>query len=152
MKGKSKIKEPIDKEVLEQEVEKVKAKINDPMRVHFFKSIKARLLFSSVLGALLGMVIIVLITLNSSRSSSLSLVKDYLYDLTQSNGKILEYLIEDFVHKVNIHNIPFLDYTLCKEFKDPDLYFNSFLLNMKGRKKFTQRVLSDLGIYTKDGQ
>ena len=66
------------------------------MRVHFFKSIKARLLFSSVLGALLGMVIIVLITLNSSRGSSLSLVKDYLYDLTQSNGKILEYLIEDF--------------------------------------------------------
>ena len=68
MRGKSKIKEPIDKEVLEQEVEKVmedavktvkenhekvKAKINDPMRVHFFKSIKARLLFSSVLGALL---------------------------------------------------------------------------------------------------
>ena len=111
MKGKSKIKEPIDKEVLEQEVEKamedavktvkenhekVKAKINDPMRIHFFKSIKARLLFSSVLGALLGMVIIVLITLNSSRNSSLSLVKDYLYDLTQSNGKILEYLIEDF--------------------------------------------------------
>ena len=111
MRGKSKIKEPIDKEVLEQEVEKVmedavktvkenhekvKAKINDPMRVHFFKSIKARLLFSSVLGALLGMVIIVLITLNSSRGSSLSLVKDYLYDLTQSNGKILEYLIEDF--------------------------------------------------------
>ena len=95
MKGKSKIKEPIDKEILEQEVEKVKAKINDPMRVHFFKSIKARLLFSSVLGALLGMVIIVLITLNSSRSSSLSLVKDYLYDLTQSNGRILEYLIED---------------------------------------------------------
>ena len=42
------------------------------------------------------MVIIVLITLNSSRGSSLSLVKDYLYDLTQSNGKILEYLIEDF--------------------------------------------------------
>ena len=119
MRGKSKIKEPIDKEVLEQEVEKVmedavktvkenhekvKAKINDPMRVHFFKSIKARLLFSSVLGALLGMVIIVLITLNSSRGSSLSLVKDYLYNLTQSNGKILEYLIEDFGVKAQSSN------------------------------------------------
>lgn len=74
----------------------------------------------------------------------------YLSDKFPQDVK--KYLIEDFVHKVNIHNIPFLDYTLCKEFKDPDLYFNSFFLNMKGRKKFTQRVLSDLGIYTKDGQ
>ena len=52
----------------------------------------------------------------------------------------------DYVKESNTANIPFLDYTDCAEFKAPDLYFNSFFLNLRGRKLFTHRVLEDLGI------
>lgn len=52
----------------------------------------------------------------------------------------------DFVRKSNTANIPFLDYTECTEFQNPALYFNSFFLNLHGRKLFTRRVLKDLGI------
>lgn len=43
-------------------------------------------------------------------------------------------------------NVITLDYSKNIEFKDDSLYFNSFFLNKKGRKLFTQRVLSDLNI------
>ncbi len=59
---------------------------------------------------------------------------------------VRNYLVRDFVAKANVHNIPFLDYTLCEDFQDPNLYFNSFFLNMKGRKLFTKRMLKDLGM------
>lgn len=59
---------------------------------------------------------------------------------------VRNFLVHDFVSKANIHNIPFLDYTLCEDFQDPNLYVNSFFLNMRGRKLFTQRVLNDLHI------
>ena len=40
-----------------------------------------------------------------------------------------------------------LDYSKDKEFREDDsLYFNSFFLNMRGRKLFTRRVLKDLGL------
>lgn len=40
--------------------------------------------------------------------------------------------------------IPFLNYFREMEFTDPELYLNSFYLNLQGRKKFTRKVLEDL--------
>ena len=60
--------------------------------------------------------------------------------------EVRNYLIADFVKKANVHNIPFLDYTLDTPFQDDSLYFNSFFLNLRGRKLFTRRVLTDIGL------
>lgn len=60
------------------------------------------------------------------------------------------YLITDFVRKANVHDIPFLDYTNDEQFQDDCYYFNSFFLNLSGRKLFTHRVLSDLGLIRKE--
>lgn len=43
-------------------------------------------------------------------------------------------------------NVLTLDYSKSMEFRDDNLYFNSFFLNMRGRKLFTKRVLSDLNL------
>ena len=59
---------------------------------------------------------------------------------------VRKYLVSDFVAKANVHNIPFFDYTLDAELQNPNLYFNSFFLNLSGRKLFTRQVLKDLGI------
>lgn len=65
---------------------------------------------------------------------------------------IWDRLVKDFVNACNVHNIPFLDYTNDSRFCDPSLYFNSFFLNMKGRKLFTKQVLKDLGFDNKTKQ
>lgn len=54
--------------------------------------------------------------------------------------------ISDFVEKCNTADIPFFDYTDCPDFQSDDLYFNSFFLNLRGRKFFTKRVLQDLNV------
>ena len=56
------------------------------------------------------------------------------------------YMIKEFVAASNVYNIPFLDYTLDAQFQDDSLYFNSFFLNLHGRKLFTHRVLKDVGL------
>lgn len=53
-------------------------------------------------------------------------------------------LLYDFVKKVNDKNIPFLDYMFSSEFSDSELYYDSFFLNLRGRKLFTRKVLKDL--------
>lgn len=68
----------------------------------------------------------------------------YLSDLFPDD--VRKYLVTDFVEACNEHNIPFLDYTLDPDFQDASLYFDSFFLNMRGRKLFTRRVLKDLGL------
>lgn len=68
----------------------------------------------------------------------------YLSDLFPA--EVRKYLVTDFVKACNEHDIPFLDYTLAPEFQDASLYFDSFFLNMRGRKLFTRRVLKDLGL------
>ena len=40
----------------------------------------------------------------------------------------------------------FMDYMTDIDFADPSLYFNSFFLNLHGRKKFTERMLKDLDV------
>lgn len=57
-----------------------------------------------------------------------------------------QHMIKDFVNQANCYNIPFLDYTYNESLQDDSLYFNSFFLNLKGRKLFTRQVLNDLGI------
>lgn len=43
-------------------------------------------------------------------------------------------------------DVRLLDYSKAGEFKDDDLYFNSFFLNRRGRQLFTNRVMADLGL------
>lgn len=60
--------------------------------------------------------------------------------------KIKQKLIVDFVNKANITNIPFFNYMEDVSFRDSSYYINSFFFNLRGRKLFTKRVLSDLGL------
>lgn len=58
-------------------------------------------------------------------------------------SKFRQIYIYDFLKQVD-RNIPLLDYSNEKELMQIDLYFNSFFLNHKGAKLFTNRVLNDL--------
>lgn len=61
-------------------------------------------------------------------------------------SQMRETYIYSFIRQANVHQIPFLDYLDDERFSAPDLYFNSFFLNLRGRKLFTRQVLADLGI------
>ena len=52
-----------------------------------------------------------------------------------------KYMISDFVKKANKRGVPFVDYTFDDRFSDDSLYFNSFFLNLRGRKIFTAQVI-----------
>jgi hypothetical protein len=69
-------------------------------------------------------------------------MSDYLSRLFSDS--VRETYIYSFIREVNNKNIPFLDYMDDMRFSDPNLYFNSFFLNLKGRKLFTEQVLNDL--------
>lgn len=52
-----------------------------------------------------------------------------------------------FVNKIQTHSrADFLDYFEDESFQNPELYFNSFYLNLKGRKLFTDKVVADLNL------
>jgi len=57
-----------------------------------------------------------------------------------------ESYIYSIIRNANTHQVPFLNYLDDARFSDNELFFNSFFLNAKGRKVFTQTVLSDLKI------
>ena len=58
-----------------------------------------------------------------------------------------ETYIYSFVRRIQKRTpVEFLDYMECEEFSSCQHYFNSFFLNLRGRKLFTRRVLKDLGI------
>lgn len=57
-----------------------------------------------------------------------------------------ENYIYSFIKEANVNHIVLLNYLDDKRFDDPDLYFNSYFLNPKGRRIFTSQVLSDLGL------
>ena len=46
------------------------------------------------------------------------------------------------------YNIPLFDYLEDKELQDTDLYFNSFFLNKRGRKLFTEKLMANLKLLT----
>jgi hypothetical protein len=69
-------------------------------------------------------------------------MSDYLSRLFSEAAR--ETYIYSFIREANIKHVPFLDYLDDERFSDPDLYFNSFFLNLRGRKLFTGQVLSDL--------
>lgn len=54
--------------------------------------------------------------------------------------------IYDFIDTIDRPEVKFLDYSIVEELQDPQLYFNSLFLNLRGRKFFTKRVLNDLGL------
>lgn len=59
--------------------------------------------------------------------------------------KFRDIYIYDFLKQVD-REIPLLDYSKDATLKDKDFYFNSFFMNLRGRKLFTRRVLKDLGL------
>jgi hypothetical protein len=66
------------------------------------------------------------------------------------SSKLSESFRESYIYSIirnaNTHQVPFLNYLVDARFSDNELFFNSFFLNVKGRKVFTQTVLSDLKI------
>jgi hypothetical protein len=68
----------------------------------------------------------------------------YLFYLFKD--RIRETYIYSFIREANIRNITFLNYIDDERFSDPNLYFNSFFLKLKGRKLFTKQVLKDFEI------
>jgi len=55
-----------------------------------------------------------------------------------------ENYIYSFIRNANTYQIPFLNYMDDEFLSDPALYFNSYFLNVKGRKLFSQTILRDL--------
>ena len=62
------------------------------------------------------------------------------------NFEIKKKLIYDFVDKISRPNVLFLDYSNNVEFQNPDLYFSSLFMNLRGRVLFTNKVIEDLKI------
>jgi hypothetical protein len=58
---------------------------------------------------------------------------------------IREQYIYSFIRQANTQNVLFLDYFDDERFWNPQYYLNSFFLNLRGRKIFTNQVLRDLG-------
>lgn len=59
--------------------------------------------------------------------------------------KFRQLYIYDYLKQVD-RKVKLLDYSEKKELMDKNLYFNSFFFNRLGRKLFTKRVLTDLGL------
>ena len=70
-------------------------------------------------------------------------VTEYLSALFTKKFK--DIYIYDYLKEVN-RNILCLDYLSKAEWKDKDFYFNSFFLNSRGARLFTQKVLEDIGL------
>lgn len=68
-------------------------------------------------------------------------VTEYL--VKEFTPKFRDIYIYDFLKQVD-REIPLLDYSQEKSLMDKDMYFNSFFMNLRGRKLFTKRVLKDL--------
>ena len=68
-------------------------------------------------------------------------VTEYLAN--EFTPKFRDIYIYDFLKQVD-REIPLLDYSQDKPLMDKGLYFNSFFMNLRGRKLFTKRVLKDL--------
>lgn len=59
---------------------------------------------------------------------------------------IKQRLVYDFIGQIERPTVEFLDYSNTEEFLDPQLYFDSLFMNLRGRKVFTRRVLKDLNL------
>lgn len=60
--------------------------------------------------------------------------------------EVKQKLVYDFIEKINRPTVKFLDYSDEKKWQNPDLYFNSIFMNIRGRKLFTKQVLADLDL------
>lgn len=54
--------------------------------------------------------------------------------------------IYDGLKKLNRPNVPVLDYLADEKWSNPEWYFNSLFMNLRGRKVFTKQVLKDVGL------
>jgi hypothetical protein len=52
--------------------------------------------------------------------------------------------IQGNIKKANTHDVPVLNYWDDRRFMKPEYFFNAFFFNTKGRKAFTETVVSDL--------
>lgn len=67
-----------------------------------------------------------------------------LFHLTSN---VRQMYIYDFLNEViEQTGVKLIDYMDNAEFSDPDLYFNSFFLNARGRKMFTKKVLNEINL------
>jgi hypothetical protein len=57
---------------------------------------------------------------------------------------VREQYLYSMIRQANKRNILYLDYYYDERFQDPQYYFSSFFLNLRGRKLFTKQVLQDL--------
>ena len=71
-------------------------------------------------------------------------VTDYLSSRF-TDDFIKEHILR-YINAANTIKVPVLNYLKDERFTASELYINSFFMNKKGRKLFTRRVLSDLGI------
>ena len=69
------------------------------------------------------------------------------------SSKFSDHFCETYIYSIvrnaNTQGIPFLNYLRDDRFAKDELFFNSFFLNAKGRKVFTQGILSDLKLIKK---
>lgn len=56
-----------------------------------------------------------------------------------------EVYIDSFIRETN-RDVKVFDYLMDEALSDETLYFNSFFLNKRGRRIFTERVLTDIGL------
>lgn len=59
--------------------------------------------------------------------------------------KFSQIYIYDFLERVE-RNVNILDYSKEKSLMEKDYYMNSFFMNKRGARKFTEKVLNDLGL------
>lgn len=60
--------------------------------------------------------------------------------------KIRQNYIYSFLSKVNLQNIPFLDYMDDVRFQKQEYFFNSFFMTSNGAKVFTKTILQELNL------
>lgn len=65
---------------------------------------------------------------------------------TKFSDTFRENYIYQFIQKANVQNIPFYNYLDDEKFRDRSYYANSFFLNGRGRKLFTEQILRDLNL------
>lgn len=60
-------------------------------------------------------------------------------------SRFREVYIDSFIRETN-RDVKVFDYLMDEALSDETLYFNSFFMNKRGRRLFTERVLTDIGL------
>lgn len=58
--------------------------------------------------------------------------------------EIKEIYVDSFIKEINDYNLPILDYMKDERFSDSNLFINTLLMNLRGRKLFTNEILKQI--------